>query len=988
MKKLLLLLFLFCSYAGYTQIITKDTVCANSPTTIYTADSSYHYAWDTVHIDPSQALGGFTQLFATNSFSNAACYQVKYDPSTGNYYGFGVNTNNAFYRVNLGTNSLNPAGTVTSFGTLSSYLSSGFTYYVDVVKDTTGKWYAFITDGGHLIRVDFGYSLGNTPNVGTDVHSINITGVSRAMQVSLYRYNGHWIGFVGDGSSTVNHLTRIDFGTDITNLTPTFTALPNGTNAFSNPSYFALYNDKIAGTFSMLVTDRGAGPNGSGLSRYDFGGNLQNNTPTATSLGNLGGNFTGPRGITIVETCDSFYALATYGGFGGQNFAHLTFNNGTTTSITNTPGLIGLGTMGTTGNSTKISVTTFWHNDSLYVATPSNGVIWTANWFGLSTGGGQVTYTPQATYTFAPGFHTITLWADQGNQMHRGYYCKTIYAVQPGPPKLGHDTTACNGDSLILNVSIVGNGTPNYTWSTGATTPTITVKAGGAYSVTVSGAGLCTTGNSNIQIVQFVPRPVVTLPADTTICSGTPLKLFSSGTYSSGVLYSWSTGATTDTIYVNTTGSVTETINYGGCSGSGTMYVTANPTPVVNLGHDTTFCSGYELDITSSQPNGATFLWNTGLADSTIAITKSGTYILTVTLGGCPATDTININVAPAPVFSLGNDTVICNNSPITIGFTNPNAVKYVWSVDSTLIVHHAANYADSSYYKAVDSTDAYITTLTGGIFSLTIYTGNGAGGGCAYTDTISIISQPGPIVHMNALRYDTVCKNKPITLDAGLHTGYTYLWNTGATTAATDVNASGDYSVIVKAENNCASFDTISVYLVTVPKQGLLGNDTMICNDQQLMLPPFVDSSLHFVWNSFGSEAITSFDTTAKYIYVHDAPGLYIATVSNRCGTTVDSINVQNKFCSLWIPNVFTPNGDGVNDLVGPMGDLSAVTNYTLTVYDRWGTVLFTSTNPYKGWDGKFNGKAQISGVYIYNLKFNVKNIPYTQNGNVTLLR
>jgi len=240
----------------------------------------------------------------------------------------------------------------------------------------------------------------------------------------------------------------------------------------------------------------------------------------------------------------------------------------------------------------------------------------------------------------------------------------------------------------------------------------------------------------------------------------------------------------------------------------------------------------------------------------------------------------------------------------------------------------------------------------------------------------------------MNALRYDTVCKNNPLTLDAGLHTGYTYLWNTGATTAATDVNTNGDYSVIVRAQNNCASYDTVSVYFVTVPKQGLLGNDTMICNDQQLMLPPFVDSSLHFVWTSFGSEAITSFDTTAKYIYVHDAPGLYIATVSNRCGTTVDSITIQNKFCNLWIPNVFTPNGDGVNDVVGPMGDLTAVTNYTLTVYDRWGTVLFTSTNPYKGWDGKFNGKAQTSGVYVYSLKFNVKNIPYTQNGNFTLLR
>jgi gliding motility-associated-like protein len=738
----------------------------------------------------------------------------------------------------------------------------------------------------------------------------------------------------------------------------------------------------------MIVTDRGNGGNGSGLSRYDFGANLQNNAPTATSLGNLGGGFTFPRGITIVETCDSFYALAVYGGFGGQNFAHVSFNNGTTTSITNTPTFSALGAMGTTGNATKYSLYPFWHNDSLYIVTPSNGTIWTSPWFGLSTGGGQVTYNAQATYTFAPGYHNITLWCDQGNEMHRGYYCKTIYAIAPGTPTLGADTTICSGDSIILSPSVIGSGTPNYTWSTGATTPSITVKTGGAYSVTISGAGLCTTGSSNIQIIQFVTRPVVVFGNDTTICTGIPLKLYPLDTFQHGVVVSWNTGATTDTILVNSTGTYTLTANYGGCEGVASTNVTANPSPVVTLGNDTTICSGYEVDLTSSQPVGTTFLWSNGSADSTIAITQSGTYFLTATLNGCSGSDTIIVNVAPAPVFSLGKDTVICNNMPITIGYANPNAIKYVWSVDSTYIIHHTSSYADSNYYKALDSTDAYLTTITGGIFSLTIFTGGGAGGGCEYTDSISIISQPGPQVKFNVSRYDTLCRNSPTTIDAGANINYTYIWNTGATTSAIDVNASGAYSVIVKAPNNCTAYDTTNIYMVTVPKQGMLGNDTMVCNDQQLMLPPFVDSSLHFQWVGVGSAALTTFDTTAKYIYVHDAPGLYIATITNRCGTTVDSINIQSKFCSLWIPNVFTPNGDGVNDIIGPMGDLSTVTNYTLTVYDRWGTVLFTSTNPYKGWDGTYSGKAQNSGVYVYSIKFNVKNIPYTQNGNFTLLR
>ncbi len=993
MKNILLIVFLFCGYLSYGQIgfVTPDTVCANSPVTLSTDDSSYSYSWDTVAINIGQPLAGGVPQLTGASYNGSVCYTVKYDPVSGNWIGFSVKTG-GYSTFNYGANPLSTTPTAYSGGTLGGYLNSGNAEYVDVVRDSTGLWYAFITDGGHLVRVDYGNSLANPVNTATGVHTVTLSGITKAMQISFIKYNGNWVAFVGNNGGAVNNITRLDFGNNITSLTPTVTQLPTGApTAFTNPAYFALYNDRVAGTWSMLVNNYGNFGNGNGLSRYDFGANLENNTPTTASMGTLGGAYTFCKGITIIENCDSFYALGLYGGFGGEYFAHLSFNNGTTTNITNTPVIANAANdlAGTGANTSKVSLTTFWHNDvlgdTLYVlaADPNGQTIFLLTDYGMSATG-QVTYTPNVTYTFAPGPHNITLITDQGNQGHRNHYCKAIYAYTPGLPALGPNTTLCDGDSIILTPVVVGNGTPTYLWSTGATTPTITVKTNNGYYVTVNGAGLCTTGQSNTQFIQFVTKPVVNLGPDTTICSGQPLTLQSDSTYPPQDLYSWNTSPTqtTPSISVNSSGSYSLTVYYGGCSGSDTINIIANPSPVVNLGNDTNFCAGYVYSLTSSQPAGSTFLWSNGSTDSTFAITSAGTYWLAVTQGGCTTTDSLNITVSPAPVFYLGNDTTICNNIPITIGTTIASATQYIWSTDSTL-VQYQGSYSQTDSMRLLTSSDGYLTTKTGGIFSLTVVTG----GGCSYSDTISIISQPGPNIMFNIPRFDTLCKTKPFVIDPGFSTGLSYLWNTGATTQTLEVNESGTFWVSVATANGCSATDTVSIKMKTVPEQGLLGNDTTLCNDQMLMIPPFIDTSLHFQWYVNGYDA-SHISDNASFHKVQNAPGLYIAVVSNQCGTTVDSINIMNKFCDLWFPNVFTPNNDGVNDLIQPLGDLSLISNYTLTVYDRWGTILFTSTNPYAGWNGKYNNVPQPVGVYVYNMQFNVKNVPYTQHGNFTLIR
>jgi gliding motility-associated-like protein len=162
------------------------------------------------------------------------------------------------------------------------------------------------------------------------------------------------------------------------------------------------------------------------------------------------------------------------------------------------------------------------------------------------------------------------------------------------------------------------------------------------------------------------------------------------------------------------------------------------------------------------------------------------------------------------------------------------------------------------------------------------------------------------------------------------------------------------------------------------------LGPDTALCLDGKAIPISNLEPSQpgdQFVWNTG--------ETTAATLIKH--PGIYKLTVTNAAGcVTSDEVDVK-KDCYIDVPNSFTPNNDGVNDYFFPRQELSeGVAGFTMQVFDRWGEKIFETTKANgRGWDGKFNGKDQPQGVYIYIINVVLKNgrtEHYT--GNVTLLR
>ncbi|MBO9204814.1 MULTISPECIES: FG-GAP-like repeat-containing protein [Niastella] len=343
----------------------------------------------------------------------------------------------------------------------------------------------------------------------------------------------------------------------------------------------------------------------------------------------------------------------------------------------------------------------------------------------------------------------------------------------------------------------------------------------------------------------------------------------------------------------------------------------------VELGNDTTLCQGDSLVLTArNQPRGTTYLWNTGSADSSITVKQSGAYSVTVTNGKSTASDAINITFKPSPVFNLGNDIELCEGEKRLL--QPVSASTYLWQNGS-----HA---------------DSMVITQAG------TYWLQAQKDGCTASDTLHVSYKPAPPFSLNN---DTaICRGSAITLDA-YSANATYIWNNGASTESIKTDLAGTYWVTVTGNNGCTATDTTHVeYLVL---NAYLGNDTTLCDGMTIVLKP-VARNASVVWQD-GSNGAT---------FTVTQPGTYKVAITNQCETAGDEITIKRGLCELFMPNAFTPNRDGVND-VFRVKDHAFIKSFDMQIFNRWGQLVYKSKDAGSGWDGTLNGLIQPAGNYIW---------------------
>jgi len=559
-------------------------------------------------------------------------------------------------------------------------------------------------------------------------------------------------------------------------------------------------------------------------------------TGTASGTG-LTFNWTGPNGYTSTQQNPSL--APTTVAMGGAYIASVFDGNcysdpdSTITVVNPTP------SAPVVGSNSPVC------EDSLLSLTATSSVGATYNWSGPNA----FTSTSQnptlaAPTTVASGGYTVfaTLGTCQGPP-------NTVnVTINPTPIlTISGDTSICIGDATTLTAA----GASTYQWNLGPATADQTVSplVDTYFSVTGNSLAGCPSLPDSI-LVTVHPLPVVFLGNDTTVCDS--LILDAGPGFAD---YDWNTTATTPTLIVNTTGTYFVTVmTADSCFASDTINVTITPTPSPVITGSSPICLGDNAPLTASP--GSNFQWSTGATTASISVAPTSDSIFTVTAtnNGCVSEpDSFLVVVNPLPVVNLGADTVVCDQMTLDAG---PGQSAYAWNGGATTQV---------------------LPVSISGTYQVTVTDANS----CQASDTILVTVNNTIPVDLGPDQ--SVCPGTTTPLNASPPGFASYLWSTTATTPSISAGL-GTYSIAVMDANGCPSVDTVVVNEFAL-LTGNLGNDTLICDGNSLVLDATSWGAASHVWNPGGAGP--------SAISISN-PGLYIVTMDDGNGCLYrDSLDV-----------------------------------------------------------------------------------------------
>ena len=566
---------------------------------------------------------------------------------------------------------------------------------------------------------------------------------------------------------------------------------------------------------------------------------------------------------------------------------------------------------------------------------------------------------------------------------------------------LGADTSICAGG--IFTLSPAYTNVDSWLWQDGSTLTSLEVTTPGVYHVEVSNS--CGSAFDTLVVGLLPAIPTIDLGADATICAG-QAAMFNIPW--SGVDIVWSDGSTGNSITVNTAGSVYATVSNSCGTSADTALVTLLPEPPdFDLGPDQTICPG-EVFIMDPGLSGVSFVWQDGSTNPAYQATTGGTYIVTVSTVCGSESDTLVLTESTnGPMVDLGPDVEACEGEIVTIA-SGISGVQYVWQdgstqsvlsvavpglysvtvtnlcgvdMDTVEVVYHPLPPGQelgpdtslceglslvlravtdpnfSVLWQDQSSQQTYTVTLPG-LYSVQVSNQCGE-----TTDSVEVtyLDAPDPFY----LGPDTlICAGETVVLQAPV-TPYVVRWSDGSTGPQLVVSSMGVYGLEVS--NECGLvIDSLAVVVSTEVPIVQLQPEWLWCPGDQFTLDAGQVFSATYLWST---------GATSSAIEVGN-PGLYTVEVKSACGEAGGQSEVVMKDdCPtgpvFYIPNVFTPDGNGVNDVFSVYTDIpNDILSMQGKILDRWGNVVFASgDNPFT-WDGHFAGELMNPGVYVYTVK------------------
>jgi gliding motility-associated-like protein len=275
-------------------------------------------------------------------------------------------------------------------------------------------------------------------------------------------------------------------------------------------------------------------------------------------------------------------------------------------------------------------------------------------------------------------FPLVNTWYKVIAEQTQGCFASdSVYVTVNAVPAvhLGNDTSFCANESLTLDA---GSGYDTYLWSNGVTGEKIVVNQKGSYSIKATLNGC--TASDTLHVLNVYPLPSFSLGNDTALCQYQQLQ------YNFNLPdanYEWNTGNSSNAETIHLPGIYWLRVMQNGCAASDTLQVAYKPSPVVNLGNDTTLCEGQTL-LLSAYNDDANYLWQDGSTAATKLVKEAGTYLITANINQCVASDTITVKYKAQPYFSLGRDTFVCEGESYVLSPVVTTNASLVWQDGST----------------------------------------------------------------------------------------------------------------------------------------------------------------------------------------------------------------------------------------------------------------------------------------------------------------
>jgi gliding motility-associated-like protein len=547
------------------------------------------------------------------------------------------------------------------------------------------------------------------------------------------------------------------------------------------------------------------------------------------------------------------------------------------------------------------------------------------------------------------------------------FYCideltQVLWTISPTPGATIFPTSDCNTNMAITFVTVD---------STGWYTITETI-------IRTSACGNDTTVGTHSYYFIVLPAPtpgslVLTLPPNILMCPGDSATLVVSG----GTSYIWSTGSQNDSIvvytpgtyYVNGTSTVT---NSYGCSAISSAMaqttVSYTPQPLILMNPaDGVICPGDSVQLTASG-NGI-FAWQGPNGPipgngNIIYVNSPGTYYcVEITPDSCQLlSNSVTVQQYNTPSIQASPSGVMCPGDTITISLTASSTSAVSWN-------------------PPLSGSALTQTITTPGTYSCTV-------NACNIGTTVSITIVPTSVsAVITPLTTTTVCVGDSVLL--GANSGMdTYLWQPGSNTSQSMyVFSDGLYYLTTSDSGGCVARDSFQVNFTPNLLSMPLSQDTTVCTGTLVTL------------TALGAPTLTWYDApggnvlaTGPVFTINGLQGnttYYVLTDDSICKSQPEAVTVYTEECTPQIPNVFTPDGDGVND-VWTIYEAHA-NGMHVWIYDRWGVLVYEWDGLAGYWDGTYmkNGKPVTDGVYYYIADISdLNNVLSSESGFIQLIR